>query len=152
MLPTISHINFMLSSLSHDECYPNFNCRYASYLLLQNVHVLNLNYTFLFRNQMYHFCVRVLTHTTDIEAAWPMEIPQKWHKTHVTMEDLQCTSQLPGWKWMMKKNTCRVNVHSCWCRLVVVSSKAKGVGIIHLSSATFYAFKFWGHVTSWLWF
>jgi len=32
-----------LPSLSHEECYPGFDCRYPLYHLIQNVHNLNLN-------------------------------------------------------------------------------------------------------------
>jgi len=61
MLPAVSHINFMLSYLSHEKCYLNFDCRYASYILLQNVYIFHLNYTFEFRSHMSHVCVLVLT-------------------------------------------------------------------------------------------
>jgi len=58
----ILHTNFMFSSLTltHEECYPGFDCCYARCLLLQSVHMLNLNYAFEFRSQMSHICVSQL--------------------------------------------------------------------------------------------
>ena len=60
MLPTVLHIKVLLSSLSHEECYLSFLCRYATYLLLQNVHIVNINYAFEFISEMSHLCVPAL--------------------------------------------------------------------------------------------
>jgi len=60
MLATIVHINFTLSFLSHEHGCHSFHCCYASYLLLQNIHMLNLNYAFEFRSQVSRVFVPVL--------------------------------------------------------------------------------------------
>ena len=64
MLITVLHINIMLSSFSHEACYPSFHGHYASYLQLHNVHILNINYAFEFIGEMSHFMYQycVLTH------------------------------------------------------------------------------------------
>ena len=58
--PTISYIILMLLFLSHKKCYPYLMCRYASYHLITNVHILNLNYAFELRSQVSHCCVSIL--------------------------------------------------------------------------------------------
>ena len=50
----------MLSCFNHEECYPSFHCHYAHYLLLQNVHILNINCVFECIGEMSHCCVPVL--------------------------------------------------------------------------------------------
>ena len=60
MLPTILHINFMLPSLSHEDCYPSFDYRCVRSLLLQNGYILKLNYAFEFRRYMSNVCVPAL--------------------------------------------------------------------------------------------
>ena len=60
MLPTILHINFTLSSLSHEECYPSFHCCIQLPPASQCTHFESLNYVFEFRRQLP--CICVLTH------------------------------------------------------------------------------------------
>jgi len=56
----LTYINIVLSYLNHEEWYPSFHCHYASYLLLQNLHILIIYYASEFISEMSHCCVPIL--------------------------------------------------------------------------------------------